>query len=734
MALRLSSNEKLRCFPNILKVLQTLLVIGLVILPSNIYAQSNDDCLMCHSDNTLTMEKKGKEISLFVKEDVFKSSVHSKLSCVACHKGFDPESMPHAENIQEINCVNCHQKVLTKHSFHPQILKTKGLGKTLDTSCKNCHGIHDVVSPKDPKSKWSSKNLIVTCGNCHKEQSENYLTSNHAAAFNSGDKSAPNCISCHKSPITKIAFGDNKVEMKKAQEKLCLSCHLDNDEVRQRTTPSAGFIHAYDKSVHGYALNVKNNGDAAGCINCHSAHEIIKGTDSRSSVYRLNIPNTCGKCHTEIKDEYVESIHGKLVMQGNGDAPSCTNCHGEHNILNVKDPNAPVAFQNVSIQVCSPCHESMKLSEKYGLSADRFKTFSQSYHGLALSGGSASVANCGSCHGVHNIKPSSDPTSMVNKNNLVKTCGKCHPGANETFTQGNIHVTLEKADEPILYWISTTYIILLISILSGMFLHNVIDLFRKSKIRKLKQLGQIREEKHGHSLYVRMTVNERIQHATMAISFMILVITGFMLRYPNTWWVSHIRDLSSHAVEYRSWIHRIAAIVMILVSLYHIYYVTFTQRGRELVKDLFPKLKDFTDAIGVAKFNLGLSKEKPKLDRFSYVEKAEYWALVWGTIVMSLTGLLMWIYIDYIGVFSKLDWDIARTIHYYEAWLAFLAIVVWHFYFVIFNPDIYPMSLAWFKGTVTEEEMAEEHPLELERIKKKQAEERMKSDEDSDDI
>ena len=80
---------------------------------------------------TLTMEKKGKEISLFVKEDVFKKSVHSKLSCVACHKGFDPENIPHAENIQEINCVNCHQNVLTKHSFHPQILKSKGLGKSV---------------------------------------------------------------------------------------------------------------------------------------------------------------------------------------------------------------------------------------------------------------------------------------------------------------------------------------------------------------------------------------------------------------------------------------------------------------------------------------------------------------------------------------------------------------------------------------------------------------------------
>ncbi len=719
MAHRLSLNEKLRCFPNILKYIKTLLIIGLVILPSYIYAQSNDDCLMCHSDNTLTMDKKGKEVSLYVNEVDFKNSVHSKLSCVACHKGFDPNNVPHAENIQEINCLSCHQNALTKHSFHPQILKSKGLGKSPDTSCKGCHGIHDILSPHNPASKWSKKNLIVTCGNCHKEQSKNYLTSNHASAFKSGDKSAPNCITCHKSAVTKSAFNNNIVEMKKAQEQLCLSCHFDNAEVKELSSTSAGFMTAYKNSVHGVALNEQNNGNAAVCTDCHRSHEILQASDSKSSVNRVNIPVTCGKCHSQIEKEFSGSIHGQLVLKGNNDAPTCTTCHGEHEILKVNDPKSSVAFQNVSKQVCSPCHGSVQLSERYGFNPDRYKTFSESYHGLALSGGSVSVANCGSCHGVHNIKPSSDPTSMVNKNNLVKTCGKCHPGANKTFTEGNIHVTLKKTDEPILYWISTTYIILLITILGGMFLHNALDLIKKSKIKKLKQLGKIVEEDHGHSLYLRMTVNERIQHATMAISFMVLVITGFMLRYPNTWWVSHIRELSSSAVEYRSWIHRIAAVIMIMVSLYHIYYVAFTQRGRELVKDLFPNLNDFIDAIGVAKYNLGISKEKPKLDRFSYVEKAEYWALVWGTIVMSMTGLLMWIYIDYIGVFSKIDWDIARTIHFYEAWLAFLAIVIWHFYFVIFNPDIYPMSLAWFKGTITEEEMAEEHPLELKRIKEK---------------
>ncbi len=216
---------------------------------------------------------------------------------------------------------------------------------------------------------------------------------------------------------------------------------------------------------------------------------------------------------------------------------------------------------------------------------------------------------------------------------------------------------------------------------------------------------------------------------TLAVSFMLLVITGFMLSFPNTWWVSHIRDISSHSFEYRGLIHRISAVVMVAVSLYHIYYISFTERGRKLIKDLLPKFQDIKDAIGVVRFNVGVTDTKPKLDRFSYIEKAEYWALIWGTIVMSLTGVVMWFDNTFIGLFTKLGWDIARTIHYYEAWLAFLAIVVWHFYFVIFNPDVYPMNVAWIKGTMSEEEMAEEHPLEYERIKK---EENLKSENNPD--
>ena len=692
-------------------------ILAITILSS--YAQTKDDCLICHDDPEFTTEIEGKEISLYVDEIKFNKSTHSKLECVACHKGYDPEEIPHSENATPVNCLSCHEKSKPKHLFHPRILRTTGTEKIKGVNCVECHENHYVQDTKEKGGKWSVENLAFSCGMCHQEMADKYLKSEHYRAFKEGMLGAPNCLHCHRNPIARVHTGEDLVSVKISQEKLCLSCHLDSPEVRKRTAPSAGFITQYDSSVHGSALN-SGNPDAANCVNCHGSHDVLRSNKLTSSTFKSNLSTTCGSCHESIAKEYGESIHGTALTRGNHDSPSCTDCHGEHNILKHDDPKSPVAFMNLSREVCSPCHSSLKLSEKYGITADRFNTFADSYHGLAIAGGSVEVANCASCHGDHSIKPSSDPTSSINKANLIKTCGGCHPGANENFTIGKIHITRQDESEPIIYIIASIYIILIFVTISGMFFHNAIDFFRKAKIKKMKQRGLIREENYGHALYLRMTLNERIQHITIAVSFTLLVITGFMLSYPNSWWVSHIRDLSSHAFDYRSLSHRIAAVVMITVSLYHIYYILFTKRGKQLIKDLLPGFKDVKDAIGIARFNLGIIKEKPKLDRFSYVEKAEYWALIWGTIIMSMTGIIMWFDNTFIGLFTKLGWDIARTIHYYEAWLAFLAIVVWHFYFVIFNPDVYPMSVAWLKGTITEEEMAEEHALELERLKKEE--------------
>jgi cytochrome b subunit of formate dehydrogenase len=681
-------------------------------------AQTVDDCLACHSDNTLTMEKKGKTFSLFADQSLLKKSSHAKLICVACHVGFDAGNVPHKEKIEPVNCLNCHKDPASKHFFHGQMLKSKAGDPDIVASCKNCHGTHDVQRMKMKTSGMAADGTVDICATCHEQEVKHYKSSVHGKATNAGVVGAPVCISCHRSQITGLNGSADSAKVKLAQEKICLSCHLDDPGVRAQVSPSAGFIAAYGTSVHGMALE-KRIGKAANCVDCHSSHDVNKGSNPDSRVNKRNIPSTCAKCHGSIAADYKYSVHGVALQKGVNSAPVCTDCHGEHTILKHSDPGSPVAAANVSSQVCAPCHGSLKLAAKYGLASNRFRSFSDSYHGLAGKAGSVEVANCASCHGVHDIKPSSDSTSRISSNNLVKTCGKCHPGANVNFTKGSVHVVATERQEDALYFVSTIYIIMIVVIVGGMIAHNLLDFIKKSKRQLMYRRGLLYRIHPGHRLYLRMSLSERIQHAMLLISFLTLVLTGFALRFPDAWWVAPVREISPRMFELRGVLHRIAAAVMVVTSLYHIYYILFVPRGKQLIRDLIPVWKDISDAIGVMKFNLGLAKEKPKFARFSYIEKSEYWALVWGTIVMAVTGIILWFDNTFLGILTKLWWDVARTVHYYEAWLATLAIIVWHFYFIIFNPDIYPLNLAFWKGTLTEEEMEEEHPLELEELKKK---------------
>lgn len=686
-----------------------------------LFGQSRSDCLACHSDQSITKEKDGKQISLFVDEAILNKSPHKKLVCVACHTGFDPGNIPHKNKIQTVTCLTCHKDVPFKHTFHPQLAQAVVAHQEPDVSCKDCHGTHDIVSPKVSGSKFHESMVAESCGECHGDVKDHFVESSHGKAFGSNLKGAPNCLTCHRHDIAGIDATHDTLFHKISQEKLCLACHLDNSDVRTRTSPTAGFIASYEQSIHGSAL-LKGNSKAANCVDCHSSHEMKKGSEPTSFVNKKNIPQTCGKCHQQIAQEYSQSIHGVALAKGVTEAPACTNCHGEHNIRMHTDPTSQVASANVSEQ-CSSCHGPVKLTEKYGVPGNRSQTFADSYHGLAIQSGAVNVANCASCHSAHSIKPSSDPTSTVNKANLATTCGRCHPGANKQFAVGAVHVALTAKEEPMLYWIATAYIILIITTVGGMFIHNLLDFVKKSRRKLMIRRGLLVEEYHGHSLYLRMTLSERLQHGALLVSFFLLVITGFMLRYPDAWWVVVIRSLSDKVFDLRSLIHRIAAVVMITASLYHLSYIFFTQRGKQMIRDLSPKLQDVKDAIAVMKYNLGISKLKPKFGRFSYIEKSEYWALGWGTIIMAATGIIMWFDNTFIGLLTKLGYDISRTIHFYEAWLAALAIIIWHFYYVIFNPDIYPMNIAWLKGTLTEAEMEEEHPLELEDLRQRNTDE-----------
>jgi len=217
--------------------------------------------------------------------------------------------------------------------------------------------------------------------------------------------------------------------------------------------------------------------------------------------------------------------------------------------------------------------------------------------------------------------------------------------------------------------------------------------------------------------YLRMSKNERIQHFLLLISFIVLVITGFWLKFPEAWWVKWIvYIIGENAFEARSIIHRVASVVLIVASVYHLVYISFSNKGRKLVMDFLPRKSDISEFTGSMKYLVGKSDVKPRFGRFSYIEKMEYWAVVWGTVIMGLTGFVLWFKDFFFKYISNTGMDIATAIHYYEAILASLAILVWHFYFIFMNPDVAPMNKAWLSGYLTKEEMEHEHPRELEEI------------------
>lgn len=214
-----------------------------------------------------------------------------------------------------------------------------------------------------------------------------------------------------------------------------------------------------------------------------------------------------------------------------------------------------------------------------------------------------------------------------------------------------------------------------------------------------------------------MTLNERIQHFILLLSFIVLIITGFALKYPEALWVQAFRNVfGENAFEWRGDVHRIAGVFLIGVSVYHIFYLIFSGRGREFMRDMWIKKKDITEMIDTFKYYLGKKEDKPRFGRFSYIEKIEYFAVYWGNFTMVLTGIFLWFENIFLPVITPAGMEIATAIHFYEAILASLAILFWHFYFVIYNPDVYPMNKAWLTGYISRHQMENEHPRWLDEL------------------
>lgn len=517
----------------------------------------------------------------------------------------------------------------------------------------------------------------LDCNGCHDSQKK-VSASTHTALT---------CETCHD---TVKAYPHPE----KLPKPVCGSCHPDQES-------------GHARGIHGQAAK-EGNGAAPTCGSCHgAAHEMQKAT---TEAFRKSVPDTCGMCHDEIAGQYKSSVHGQAVANGIQLAPICTDCHGEHSILAKDQAASPVNKANVR-DTCGRCHGDVRLSGRFGLPTDRLTSFDASFHGLAAKGGSQTVANCASCHGFHNILASADAKSMTNPQNLPATCGQCHPGAGKQFSLGTIH-WLEGGKEPApVAWVRLFYWGVIPLTLGLMFLHHFGDWVRKLLALRFNRGAAASRVAHLGPGELRMYPMERIQHALLALSFIVLGWTGFALKYPGEWWAKPLL-LWESAWPVRGTVHRVAAVVFVAASILHFVTLLVNRQLREHWLTMIPKLRDIREGLAQMAYNVGLRKTKPQISAHSYVEKVEYWAVVWGAVVMGISGFLLWFNGWAIQFLPKVWLDVATAIHFYEALLACLAIVIWHFYTVIFDPDVYPMDTAWLTGRTVRRRESHHKPIE----------------------
>ena len=569
----------------------------------------------------------------------FQASKHASMGCVGCHSSIT--RLPHAEKPAPVKCASCHEDQVKAYAKSVHGLAMQN-GMADSATCKSCHGsAHQILSSAAPTSPVNSKNLPDTCGACH---------------------SNPDFLAKHKIPFAKP-------------------------------------VEAYRLSVHGREV-AKGNASAASCSNCHGSHDILPSSDPKAKVNRANVAETCGVCHSDIQAVYADSVHGLAVKRGSNDSPTCTGCHGEHNILAPRELGSLVNPARVSTVTCGRCHGDERLNSRYSF-GDKVPAFQDSFHGLAIRGGQKTAANCASCHGVHNILRSEDIRSTVNPANLQTTCGQCHPGLGEQITHGKVHVrTAGGAEHITVKWIRWAYYALIPMTIGFMLFHNGLD-----------YLAKLRRQKphHGTGAQVpRMNKLFRITHAMVMVSFILLVITGFALKFPESAWVEAFQ--LDHLAQHRGLLHRIAAVVITIATVFHLVHLAVVKRDRVILRELLPGWQDAKDIANTLRYNLGLTGKRPTFGMFSYAEKMEYWAFMWGTVVMAVSGLLLWAQNWSLRHFPTWVLDAATAAHWYEAILATLSILVWHWYLVIFDPDVYPMDLAWLTGKASADHMRETRP------------------------
>ena len=333
----------------------------------------------------------------------------------------------------------------------------------MNLKCTDCHA--DVAVDKLPHP---DKLKPVNCATCHDKQVKEYAGTVHGTARKGGNTIAATCTDCHGTHDI-LRSKDPASRTNHANiEATCSKCHGSDSMAATGKLPGGNVGGKFHDSIHGKALTGAAQGSAPTCTNCHGAHNIRPRADEASRTHRARVPDTCGSCHQPQRAAYMAGMHGKLRQDGVLEAPGCTDCHSTHGIQQHDTPK----FQTEVIKECGTCH------------ADYLSTYRDTFHGQVTALGFSRMATCASCHGAHDVLPAANPASKVSKQNRLKTCQACHAGASANFASFDPHANRhDKARDPIYYYAAKFMELLLFGVFSFFGIHTVFWLYREIRVK-----------------------------------------------------------------------------------------------------------------------------------------------------------------------------------------------------------------------------------------------------------
>ncbi len=404
-------------FPRLLKGSQgkggLFAVATILLLAANpVLAQDDEQCLRCHSKPDLSGYRANEEISVFVADDTIATSAHANLACVDCHADLaGSKRRRHAEELEPVDCAACHKSAARSHSRSLHGAATER-GDPMAPSCTDCHGKHDVLSASNQDAPTAMMNVPLLCGNCHREGS----------------------------PVSRTH-------------------EISQDRILQN----------YSMSIHGEGLFRQGLTVTAVCTSCHTAHDILPHTDTRSSIHADNVAATCAACHGQIERVHRKVIEGRLWLEKPSKIPACVDCHAPHKIRRVFYPDGlankdcltchgqpDLAMtrngESVSLYIdekifsgsahagtaCAQCHTDVTVAMERACAtvqspvdcsvchAEQVTNYQGSTHGTLHAQRDPDAPSCQDCHAKHATLSSVLPTSPTYPRNVPTLCGQCH--------------------------------------------------------------------------------------------------------------------------------------------------------------------------------------------------------------------------------------------------------------------------------------------------------------------